>query len=507
MSTQDIYALEREMRFRKPLRYCAWFRSRWFLLSLAGVLCMAVLTGMATSAPVTYVLGQLALGLSVYLSLSFLANRPLINPIQAVVATFYWWFGVGPAVIATWNYLLGMPDEALFVQVSGMEALWIVAPGLLIYAIVARLTLQWFSRTGAYARFLLPTGKNYRPKVLVIYLSLMGLSMLALVVLQSLGIQGREEINFYGGTKTNFWWVGVIAAAGSIAPFVSSALMTQLVAPWKKIPLTIRILIVIVMAQTIMGALFGGWKSPIAVLGVYYAFAYISCYQRPPWLVLAIGAVVFVVFITPFVTYGRHAALISGAANLEMRKQIFSEVLKDPQAFLPNSIEAMDPAVFFRGISPLAGELTRRNSFFDGEWHGYTIAWGFEILVPRVFNPGKRDMMIGNFFAQTVGADIGVSDRNETLSNIGMSIPFEFVGNYGWVAGILSFGLIGVFWSVLCGWLLSPARLSNHPLTPLMALSTMGMEGALGHYLAGLRGLIIPLLLCFFVYRMLRGKI
>jgi len=64
---------------------------------------LAIVTGLATGAPATYVLGQIALGMSVYLSLLFLADRPLINPIQALVAMFYWWFGVGPAVMGWYS--------------------------------------------------------------------------------------------------------------------------------------------------------------------------------------------------------------------------------------------------------------------------------------------------------------------------------------------------------------------------------------------------------------------
>ena len=71
MSTLDIHALDGAMPFRKPLRYCAWFHSSWFLLSFAGMVSLATLTGLATGAPVTYLVGQIVLGLSVYLSLLF----------------------------------------------------------------------------------------------------------------------------------------------------------------------------------------------------------------------------------------------------------------------------------------------------------------------------------------------------------------------------------------------------------------------------------------------------
>ena len=495
------------VRFSQPARVCSWYTSRWFQFSLVGTVSLAVFTGLETGAPPSYLFGQVFLGLGVYLSLFLLANRQLLDPVQAVVAVFYWWFGVGPAVVASWYYLLRLPDQALEAQVSGMEPLWIVAPGLIIYAIAARTTLNWLSKTKMHARFLLPAGESYRPRVLVIYLAMAGLSALALSALLRLGFQGQVETSFFGGTQTNIWWVGVIAAAGSVAPFATSALMTSIAGPWKGTPLTVKILVGLVAAQTIVFAVLGGWKSPLAVLGAYYSSAYLTRRQRPPWVFLAVGALVFIAFITPFVNYARNAAVNSGAADSSARKEVFSQVLTDPLAFLPRSLEAMDPAVFFRGISSLAGEVTRRAGPLEGEWHGYTVVWGLEILVPRAIMRDKRETNIGNFFSRTVAADIGVSGQYDALNSVAISIPFEIVGNFGWCAGVLSFGVIGVLWSVLCGWLLSPGRLSNHPLTAFLTVSTMGLEAPLGHYMAGLRDLLIPLVLCFVVYELLRGRV
>jgi hypothetical protein len=475
----------------------AWFRSLWFSIALWSVLASALVTGLFTGAPFTYMGGQLVLGVSFYLSLWLLADRPLIDPVQAVVITVYWWFGVGPVAVSAWRCVLENPSAGLEAQVSGMEALWIVAPGLLVYAIVSRWTLNWFSRKGVYARFLLPAGETYRPRVLVFYVSVMLLSALLLAVLRRLGIQGQEETSFFGGTKTTIWWVGVIAASGAIAPMASSALMTALARPWKRTPGVVKVLIAVVVAQTTIDALFGGWKGPLAVLAAYYVCAYLSRFQRPPFVLMTVGAVVFLGLIAPFVGYGRQVALLAKEGDSAGRQRVFSDIMGDTSAFVPTSVRDFDVSLLFRGIYPLAGELTRRNGIVGGEWHGDTIVWGLETLVPRVLNPGKRDSNVGNFFCRTVGADIGVCDRNEALNSIAVSIPFEFVGNFGWSIGILSFGLIGFVWTVFVVWMLSPGRLSTHPLTPFLALLTIALEEPFGNYIAGLRDLVIPLLLCY----------
>lgn len=498
---------DRKLVLRQPWRVCAWIHSGWVLMSLGGTVAMATAIGLATGAPVAYLSGQSVLGLCVYLALYLLADRPLLNPVQFMVAYLYWLLGFGPAVVAAWSFLVGRPEAALHAEVSGMEALWIVAPGVLVYAAAARFTLHWFAKTGLCARFLLPAGDNYRPQVLLIYVSLTLLSTLTLKVLSGVGIQGEEQMSYLGGTKTNIWWVGVISAVALLSPFVTSALMTALATPWKTIPKLIRILIGVTVVQTVVSAAFGGWKAPLAVLGATYVFAYLSRRQRPPWVVLTVGTLVFLLVIAPFVGYGRNVAERAKAGDAAERTHIFSELLKNPEAFLPTGAEELEPALLFRGVSPIAGELTRRNGFLEGEWHGYTITWGFEVLVPRVFMPGKRDQNLGNFFSRTVGADLGITEREGTENAICVGVPFEFVGNYGLAAGILSFGLIGVFWALLCGWLLSPARLSNHSLTPFLVLTAMGVESCVGPFLAGFRNLSIPLLICFFVYIAVRRKL
>ena len=71
----------------------------------------------------------------------------------------------------------------------------------------------------------------------------------------------------------------------------------------------------------------------------------------------------------------------------------------------------------------------------------------------------------------------------------------------------MSFGLIGFFWTLFVIWMLSPGRLSNHPLAPFLIVQMLAMEAPLGHYLAALRDLMIPLFLCYCICLLLREKL
>ncbi|MBN2108335.1 MAG: hypothetical protein JW832_12995 [Deltaproteobacteria bacterium] len=469
---------------------------------------VAVVIGLITGAPETYILGQVVLGFSVFIALSFLADRPLINPIQAFVLMFYWWLGIGPAAISAFKVLAGFNKQALEVQVAAMESLWLLSFGVIIYAVFARATLRWFSGTGWSARFLLPAGDNFSTKALVIYMAVTFIADWMLLFLANMGIIGREETSILGGSKTTIWWIGVIAAVALINPLLKSSLMVYLTEPWKTIPFIVKILLVYTVFQTFLFALYGGWKGPIAFLCAYYVIAYMSRFQHPPWAVIIVAVTLFVLVIAPYVSYGRHKAALSKVQTSWERTEVFRDVLQNPELFLPNIDREIDVSVLFRGIAPLAAEMTRRNSLLEGEWGGETILWGLEIVVPRAILPEKRNMNIGNFFARTVGADIGVTSRYQTVTNISMTIPFECVGNFGWFGGVLSFGILGIFWPLFCVWLLTPDRLHSHPLTPFCIILGITVEGAFGHWLANLRGYIIPIAVLFFINRViLRGKV
>lgn len=497
-----------DVRIRRPLKPCVWFRSLWFNAALAGVLASALMTGLATGAPSHYLLVQFVLAAAVYVSFGLLSDRPLLNPVQMFVFMFYWWFGVAPTVIGAFAYLVGQHREVLEAQTSSIEGLWIVAAGLPLFAIAARVTLRSLSGPGAvYARFLMPRGHNYRTKTLLVYFGTGFAITCFLLLLKYAGIQGQEETSYFGGTRTTIWWVGLIVAFGGISVFGSSALMTAAVEPWRSLSPLVRAMILILVAQALATALVSGSKGPFIYIFLYYACAYLAKHQRPPWLLLAILSLAVLLFIAPFVTYAREEALRQGATSSQERKEIFWKALTESGMYSPESLSNLDVAVFFRGIYPLAAELTRRNTLLHGEWEGYTIAWGFEVLIPRAIKPDKRDTNIGNFFGRTVGVDIGAMAASDEVTNLSLPIPFEFVGNYGWFAGVLSFGVLGVFWSLWCGLLLSVDRLSDHPLTPMMVLTTLGMEAAMGHFLASLRAFLFLLIVAYFIYSLLNRKL
>lgn len=484
-----------------------WFRATWFRVSLGGMFGLTLIVGAILQAPYDYMFGQIALMISIYLALWILSKRSLINPIQAVVFLFYWWFGVAPTVTGGFYLVNGASMAAFEAERSGMEALWIVAIGLPLYALAARQVLAWLEGGQFYAKFLMPEGYIYRPKTLLIYWVIAALAAIAVAAASLLGIGGITTVNYLGGQRVDVWWVGVLDAISGISVFATSGIMVALMAPRVVSPRWIRILAIVVIIVTLADAVTSGSKGRFVYIFFYLICAMLSIRQAPPWRLILVVVLGYLLVVEPFVSFARTQAVLSGAQTVADRTSIFEDAIGRGALTVYGDISNLEVESLFRGIYPLAGELTRRNSWLDGYWRGVTFDQGLQALVPRALAPDKPDMNIGNFMAHTVGVDIGVVDPSNNITSVAVSIPFEFVGNYGWLAGIMAFPLIGLVWALVCGWLLSPARLSNHPLSPWLVGMTLGMEAPLAHYLASWRDLLIPLVVAYILWVLLKKQL
>ena len=470
----------------------SWRRAEWF--NLAVLFCTATFT-------VSHVVsdgGLLSLGAfyvltaSTLMSFWWLSADPLITPIQSFVLFQYIWFGVAPAVLSGYALLRGQLVDLAVLQDDLILISIVVAPGLVLYSVAARLTLrQLRSWISVPARQLLAPPSGYEPNFLLALCLLVGIAYLCRLLLGTVGIVGVREVSYLGGTQTDIWWVGLIVAVGAVQPLVVSSLVSAWVFNGRRTPPLTRVLLVTLVLWTVWNSLVGGWKSPLLILCSYYVLAFTSRFQRVPWALVVIATVGLVWVIGPFIGQARSVAMESQIKNSTEREAVFLKVLLNPSEFMSTSLDSVDSfiALPFRGIMPLAAEVTRRNGAWSGEWGGSTFAWGLEALVPRVFHPTKPDMSIGNYFFRTLRPG---NDEN-TFHSVAISHPFEVVGNFGIVAGILSFGAVGVAWATICVGILTADRLATHPLSPYLSISVVAMEGAFGHYLAGLRDCAIAL--------------
>ncbi len=464
-------------------------------------------TAVASEVDPAFVVAEVVFYLSAFWSLRILSDRPLLNPVQTVALLFFWWFGVAPTVIGAFNLLAGNLAQALRAQQDGLEALWIVAIGLPLYSIAAKRTLDWLQSRRLYARFLMPAGKVYRPKTLLLYWIAGMLAQSLVRILPAFGVQGIQAINFLGGTRTDIWWVGVINAFGRMAEFATVGIVYTLATSFRKSPWWLIVLGSVITVQSMITAVTSGSKTAFVYLFFYFVCARIAVTQRLPWRMLLVVILGFLIIVEPFVTSTRVQAQQAGAQTPEARIQVFSQAIQEGALLAGRDWRDIQVAQLFRGIYPLAGEITRQNSWFNGYWQGETIARGLQVIVPRALLPGKPDADIGNFFARTVGVDIGISTPDNYDYNISLSIPFEVVGNYGSVAGVGSFALIGLFWALLCGWLLSPERLSSHPLSPYFVSVALIVESPLGNVLAIVRDLFFPIIGLYFAWLLLRKRL
>jgi hypothetical protein len=198
----------------------------------------------------------------------------------------------------------------------------------------------------------------------------------------------------------------------------------------------------------------------------------------------------------------RSAAEIAKITTTEERAELFQLGLSQWMMFADTRDHDINIESPFRGIFLYADGISSDSSVFSGPWEN-TLSEGMLTLVPRSIYPDKPDSNMGNYFARYLGT---VAD-DDYVTNEGVSLPFEFVGNYGYLAGILSFGLIGVFWALFCVWLLSEDRLATHPLAPLVIIFSLWIETSVGQFLAKLRDLPLVFGAAYVVWLVLKKRL
>lgn len=484
-----------------------WTESRWLILGIISLSLVALVGGLLVGGPANYLFGQLCIAISFYLSLRLLGDRPLLNPVQMGAFLFYWWFSVGPSVISFHTFLARAPEAALEVQESCQAGLWVVVIGLPLYALSGRWVLSWIDRRRIAFDFMRPSGFCYRPGSIQLLWFIGFAAMVAVQVLDWLGFKGIEQTDYLSGTRTNIWWMGCIAGIGGLVPFANCSFIHLWVN--RRSELTPRSALVgaSVITITLAMAVVSGWKAHILYMVAYYIAIQGSKKQTFPWISLFSLAFVYLFIVEPFVSESRSAAESEIISSREDRISLMLDHLKDPlnQGFASwRDVNVESP---FRGVWFIGGELARRNGFTRGEWGGESLVWGVEALIPRVLHPKKPDLNVGNLISRTVAADLGIFRREDTVTNAAISIPFEMIGNFGLIVGILSFGFVGAMWSCVCGVLFSAERSNNHPLAAWFVVGTMSLEAPFGHFLAFLRDLIIPFLCIFAIVMITKRKL
>jgi len=477
----------------------------WILRGYILAFCFApsvivLLLGRQAYDPSTLVLsGHVALACGSYFALFLLRDKPLLNPIQAVVFLFHWWFAVGPGMAVLFGALRNDPDLLDKYASFGGEALWIVAVGLPLYALCAKQTM-FFSRGRIKPlAFLMPEGPLYLPKTLYVYWIFGGLLTLIIAVLGRFGIVGNVPVNYLGGKMSENWFVSSLETISGVALIATVGVIGYLTGPYEKHSPKFKIIAIGLIAFNTVTALFSGWKGAIVQTFALLFIVRLIWRQKIPGVLVILLAVSYLFVIEPFVSQMRMAAEIAHIETPEERTELFMTAMDqgisiDELRDIQVNIESP-----FRFVYEYANGITEESTFFEGPWEG-TISEGLLALVPRAIYPDKPEGHIGNFFARYFGN--AAPDNYE--QSLGVSIPFEVLGNYGYVAGILSFALIGILWTALVVWILSEDRLATHPLTPLAIIYALSMESSIGAFLARLRDLPLVLGAAFLIWYMMK---
>jgi len=477
---------------------------RWYILAycFAPALLVLLTSRYADDASALVLTGQFALAAGTYAALHALKHRPLLNPVQAIVLLFHWWFAIGPGIAVIFAVHRGDHDLLSQYVASGGEALWTVAFGLPWYAFCANQTILLSRGVIRPAAFLQPEGILYRPRTILAYWMFGGLMSLAVAGFSRMGFAGNQAVNYLGGTVSENWFVSLLQALSAVALFATIGVMGYLAGPVKERSRPFALIAIGAILLNAITAFVSGWKGAVVISFVLLFILMLVWRQKAPIAAFLVLAVFYLALLEPVVTQMRFAAEAARITTPEERTELFKLAISNGIAMEDLQEKEINIESPFRYIYGYAGRIAAESSLFDGPWSG-TLSNGLAVLVPRALYPDKPDSNMGNYIAQQIEA-VGLDDYT---TNIGVSIPFEFTGNYGHLAGILSFGLIGVLWTMLCVWLLSEDRLATHPLSPLLIVYSLGMEASAGQFLAKLRDLPIVLGAAYLLWVLLKKRL
>ena len=466
-----------------------WFHRRYVLAFCLGPSVVVLISSFFLPISISTLIAQLALGGSTLFSLWLLSDRPFLNPIQAFVLLFHWWFAMGPAVCALFYWAAGntfvmesyLPDDP--------TAVLIVAAGLPLYAVLARFTTSIFARIRWQANCLCPSGWSYKFRTILIMVLTAGVAELVLAIFSFIGIRAYDSTNYLGGQSTASTPLAVVASIVPLVNFALLGLFIYLILPnmrqktWHFKALALGILVI-----SIGSALTSGYKGLI-IQPLFWAIAsYITWRQRIPWLAIGAAVVAYLVFVEPFVATTRIAAQKAAIVTNEQREEFFRESLANfsPGNMSWRSLNLESP---FRGVYPHAIRIAADSDWLSGPWQGESLRNGMSAVIPRALAPNKADSNMAHYFA----LELGEADIYSPFHSIAISVPFECVGNYGWLAGIFSFGVIGIVWGGFITFLLTPDRLSTHPLMPYCLTLLLAFEQSVGQFLNAAKLLVFPL--------------
>ncbi len=465
--------------------------ARWINKPPVLAFCFGPALGMfllsfAVPVPMLILLAHIALGLSAFFSLWLLSERPLLNPVQAFVLLFQWWFGVGPVACALFYWLAGNSYTMEAYIADDPSAVWIVAVGLPLYAILARSITGLMSRGSWRADFLCPSGTFYRFRTIAAFAAIAALVQIVLSIFGHYDIYPFETARYLGRQTTASIWLAMVACIAPIGNFALLALLPHLVGPRSGGSWQLRMLAALGLAVSTWYAFSSGSKGLIVQPAMWAVAIYISWRQRLPWLVLIGASLAFLVFVEPFVAVTRIAAQKASLTS-EDQQEFFRESFAH-FSFGDISWREWNVESPFRTIYPHAVRVASQSNLFRGPWNGESLREGLLTIIPRALSPNKPDSNLGHYFAQQLGDPSAIYPNQ----NIAISVPFEFVGDYGWLAGVASFALIGLTWPAFICFVLTPTRLSTHPLMPYFLSVLLVFEQGAGQFLNSAKVLIFP---------------